>query len=517
MAVLRHALGLDLGSHSLKAVEFQQGLRGVEASALRTLPRPPEDVPLAELVERFLTMHKLSTDHVVTALRGDRISSRHLNFPFSDRRRLAQAVPFAVEEDLPLDLDDVVIDWEIVGGDRSRSEVLAAIAPRSEVSTLLAQLDEAGCAPRTLEAEGLVLANLCAVFDLPGTRILADLGHARSTLCLVVDGRAIASRTFPIGGRHLTEALAADRGLSIEDAERAKCEEDLLGERLSPPPQTAKVLDRLAREIVRTVATHEQRLGGFRVDEVTIFGGTALLQRLDGFLAERTGLPTARLGLPIEGQGKSLVAGGPPILYAPAIALGLRGTSRARTAMNFRRDEFAVRIDLGQIAREFRWTGWLAGVAVALALISYGTSLFFDGRRARALEAQAASMYAEIVPGAPVPDDPVAALSSQLSSATDRADYLGVYRGNLSALDVLTELSKIIPKNLEIGLEELSIDRQTIRMKVQAQDFRATDRLQAALQKFPPFAAARIGAIETEKKTGNKRFSVTISLQEDRE
>ena len=32
------------------------------------------------------------------------------------------------------------------------------------------------------------------------------------------------------------------------------------------------------------------------------------------------------------------------------------------------------------------------------------------------------------------------------------------------------------------------------------------------LAKFGPFAGARIGAIETDPKTGAKRFNVTISL-----
>jgi len=516
MALLRNALGLDLGSHSLKAVEFQQGLRSIDAVAMRTLPRPAEDLPLSELVRRFLNMHNLSTDHVVAALRGDHISSRHLSFPFADRRRLNQAVPFAIEEDLPFDLEEVVVDWDVVGGDRNQSEVLAAIASRSEVSALLEQLDQANCAPRILEAEGLVLANLDVVFDLPGTRILADLGHTKTTLCLMNDGRAIASRTIGVGGQHLTEALAADLGLSVAEAELAKCEEDILGETLSPPPQATKVLDRIAREIVRTVATHEQRSASASVDEVTIFGGTALLQRLDGFLAERTGLATARLGLPREGYGESLVAGGPPILYATAIALGLRGTARARTSMNFRRDEFTVRLDLSQFRRDFRWTGWLAAATLALALIGFGATISLEGQRARVLEARAAQLYSEVIPGAAPPEDTVAALSAQVREANDRADFLGVYRGNLSALDILSELSKRVPVDLEIGLEELTIDRQTIRMRVQAEDFKATDRLKAELQKFAPFVATRIGAIETDKKTGNKRFSVTISLQEDR-
>jgi len=515
MPVLKNVLGLDLGSHSLKAVELQQTLRGFEAVQLRSLPRASDEASLPEVLQRFVALHRLATDHVVAALPGDRLSSRRLSFPFRERRKLAQAVPFAVEAELPFDLEDVVVDWESVGGDRSRTEVMAAIAPRSEVSGLLALLDQAGCTPRTLEAEGLVLGNLAAVFDLPGRRLLLDLGHRKTTLCVLLDGRAVAARTLPLGGRQLTEALAADRGLSAKDAERAKCEEGVFGAGLgAASPQTAKVLDRLAREIARTLGAVEDLLGGAPLDEITLFGGTAFLDRLDAFLAERTGIPAARLGLPREGHGEGLVAGGPPILFAPAIALAVRGTAQARTSMNFRQDEFAVRLDLGRFARRFRTTAWIAAAALLLAVVNFATKTALHARQATALEAQVAALYSEALPGQPVSTNAVAALRDQVRSAQDRADFLGVYRGNLSALDLLEELSALVPADLDIGLEELSIDRQTVRMRVQAKQYQAADRLSLELAKFGPFADARIGAIEKDSKTGTLRFNVTISLKE---
>jgi hypothetical protein len=106
----------------------------------------------------------------------------------------------------------------------------------------------------------------------------------------------------------------------------------------------------------------------------------------------------------------------------------------------------------------------------------------------------------------------VRSLREAVSSANERADFLGVYRGNLSALDILTEISKRVPSDLEIVLEELAIDKQTIRMRVYADSFQAADRLGAELAKFGPFSQARIGAIETDRKRGGKRFNVTISL-----
>lgn len=513
MPVFKNVLGLDLGAHSLKAVELRPTLRGIEAVQLRTLPRTDTGAPPAELVRQFVELHRFATDHVVVALNGGKLSTRRLDFPFGERRKLQQAVPFAVEEELPFDLEDVVVDWTVTSRDRSHAKVLAAIAPRVEVSGLLDTLGEAGCAPRTLEAEGLVLGNLAAIFDLPGRRLLADLGHTKTTLCLLVGGQAVATRTVPVGGRDLTQALADDRGLSLEEAERAKCEEGIFGRDGSPSPQTAKVLDRLVREILRTLGAVEEMLGAESLDGITIFGGTALLGQLDTHLATETGIPTERLGLPREGTDEGLVAGGPPILFASAIALALRGTAQARTEINFRQDEFAVRVDVGQMLGAFRGTGWLLLATSILALVGFSSGIVLESRRATGLEKQAEMLYTEAFPNAALPDDPMRALRDQVAAANDKADFLGVYPGNLSALDLLTELSRLVPKNLEISLEELSIDRQTVRMRVRGKSFRDADRLSEELSKFQPFASFRIGAIETDPKTGNKRFNVTISMK----
>ena len=117
---------------------------------------------------------------------------------------------------------------------------------------------------------------------------------------------------------------------------------------------------------------------------------------------------------------------------------------------------------------------------------------------------------------APSTDDLEAALRAALSDAKDRAEFLGVYRGNLSALDLLTEISRRIPPELDIVFEELSIDRQTIRVRVFTESFEAADRLGAELAEFEPFSQTRIGGIETDKRSGRKKFDVTISLVEDR-
>lgn len=518
MPMMKNVLGLDLGSHAIKAVELRQTLRGLEPVQLRLHPRADSEAELPESLRRFIRLHHLPVEHVVCALAGDRLSTRRLDFPFRDRRKLAQAVPFEVEGEVPFAIEDILVDWEIVGGERPQATVAAAIAQRKHVRELLAELSEANCDPRIVEAEGFALANLATLFDLPGTRLLADVGHRKTTLCLLMEGRAVSTRTLPIGGRELTAAISRDRAWSEDEAERSKCEEGIFNLGFNSTSDGAlSVLDRISREIVRTLEGHESILGGSpesQVSQITLFGGTAKLHRIDEYLSERTGIPASRLSLPPEEAGAALVAGGDPVLFAPAIALALRGTAQATTRMNFRQGEFAYRTDLRQIfGRDTRATAALLASFVVLLGATVATSITLDSRRARSLERQIASLYADVFPDDPPPSNPISAMRAAGASARERADFLGVYGGNRSALDLLAELSSRVPSDLEVKFEEVSIDRRVVRIKVSAKSFEAADRLTTDLAASEPFLEAKIdGEVKVSKRRDVKIFNVTIPL-----
>ncbi len=510
MPILKNVLGLDVGSYSLKAVELRQGLRSLEV--VRThVERREADLPLHSQISRMLLTHSFQRENVVTALRADRVSMRRLEFPFGERRRVAQAVPFELEDQVPFDMDEMVLDWEVARRERSHAEVRAALAPRSEVSALIETLHQAGCDPRTIETEGGVLANLGVVFELPDPCLLVEVGHSKTTLCALRGGDAVGTRAIGIGGRAFTEAVAQERALSLDDAERYKLEHGVVEPGVnSLYPRADAVLHRLSNEILRFTSSIE-RLGGG--ETLVLLGGGAQLPWLGEWLTERTGLPAAPLGLPRPDSGLAgLAAEGAPGLLAPAVALAVRGTARAATQINLRQDDFARRTDFTRFRRDFGTTGVLAAAVVGLALVSFTTGAILESREAGRVDARVAALWAESFPDRPLPDDPIAAMREQVRQAKERAEFLGVYRGNMSALDVLTEISRLVPKSLDVGFEELSIDKQTIRIRVYASSFEAADRLGAELAKFRPFEQARIGAIETDRRTGGKKFNVTIGL-----
>lgn len=516
-AMARRILGLDMGSHAVKAAELRQSLRELTVSQLRALPLADAPPSLAAELRDFVQTYDLPRELAVASIAGDRLSTRRLAFPFSDRRKLRAAVPFEVESQVPFDLEEFFVDFEVAGERDGQTEVVAALVPRAEVALLLDSLRDAQIAPRVVEAEGLALANLAAIFPLAGVRLLADVGHRKTTLCLCVDGRAVASRTIPIAGHAITQALAGELGCSEMEAERRKLERGVLPPGRDASAAATAVVDRLAREIVRTLGSLEEALparpDAAAVDEVTLLGGSAHLHRLDEYLAERTGLPVRRLGAPEGELGGAVVALGDPLLFAPALALALRGSARASTRMNFRQDELAHRVDLARLARELRTSAAIAALAALLALAGVATRVALASRRSEAVERQSLALYQQAFPGQPAPASAVTAMQQAVGAAQGRAETLGVYRGNLSALDLLTEISARVPKDLEVEFEELAIEGQVVQIRGHSPAFGSVDRLRAELARFEPFQAITVGDITSDPKRGGQTFSMRISLQ----
>ena len=152
-----------------------------------------------------------------------------------------------------------------------------------------------------------------------------------------------------------------------------------------------------------------------------------------------------------------------------------------------------------------RWRSLLGAVVL-------GTSIVIQSRRADALERELRAQYAQAFPGQSPPTNVGVAMRENVRSAHERADALGVYRGNLSALDLLSEISARVPQDLQVVFEELSIDRQVVHIRGYSKSFEGVDRLRTELSKFEPFSQIQVSEIQSDEKHGGKSFSVTISM-----
>jgi general secretion pathway protein L len=334
----------------------------------------------------------------------------------------------------------------------------------------------------------------------------------------MIDGRAINARTIPVGGHALTQAVAEARGCSLEEAEQIKCAEGVGVPRL---PKATVALMRICREIVRFLeSNHSHAVSDAEpagISEIMMMGGTSKLPGIGELIYEQTGIFAYLLESPEDEVKSEMIAGGDPVLFAPAIALALRASSLASTQLNFRQDEFAYRTNFLQIlSQDLRPTAVLATIAATLATLSFGTSLVLESSRARTLEKRAQQLYTEVIPGGPV-QNPVPAMSQALREAQDRSDFLGIYSTDLSAVDLLAELSKRIPDNVKVKFEDININRRVVKIKVLGESYETADRLKSLLAKSAPFSNAEVDKVKSTRGGSGKRFNLTLNLVSDGE
>ncbi|HEU4429644.1 MAG TPA: PilN domain-containing protein, partial [Myxococcota bacterium] len=135
-----------------------------------------------------------------------------------------------------------------------------------------------------------------------------------------------------------------------------------------------------------------------------------------------------------------------------------------------------------------------------------------NSRSANAHDRASRAIASQALSGAEPGEDSLAAMQGALRDAERRAETLGVYRGNLSALDILNQISDQVPADLDIVFEELAIERDTVQIRAHSTDFKAVDALTNALKKFPPFSDIAVGESGIDPRRGGVNFDLRIRV-----
>jgi len=345
------SIGLDIGSHTLKAVQIVSSRGTAKVTRIAMAQTPAGAVSegvaanaesLASAIRHMLSAARIRGRRVVTALGGEAVIVRELKMPEMSQAELEQAVTYEAERYLPLGVQEVSRDFQVLGKaqEEGQVEVLLVAARKELVDRHLAALKMTG-----LEAEFLEVVPFSTVRSIAGpnghtedTLVYVDLG-AESSDILIMEGRRLRlARNIPLGGNALTKAIADGLNLEFDSAQALKEQQAqmLLGDQHAQDPMVAHLHDAIMpvitsifTEVRRSLDYHQTRSRGQAISKVVLTGGTAKLQHLAPFLSEELGLPV-EIGNPFANcqidatfTPEYLADVGP--LMAAAVGLALRG------------------------------------------------------------------------------------------------------------------------------------------------------------------------------------------------
>lgn len=311
----QQVIGLDLGYNSIKAVELVKNGQTVQLESIGSIPTPPRgllsDTPLDEqgmvdVISRLLHDMKVTTKLVNTSLPESQVFTRVIDVPKLSEKELASSIQWEAEQYIPLPIDQVNLDYAILGGDngkdKDKMKVLLVAAPIKIIEKYTRILENAGLTLASIETEAIALSRILpAGIPEKSSLLLLNLGATSTDICIVRNKLLNFVRTIPTGGESLTRAISEELGFSSGQAEEYKrtygLEKDKLEGKVfaSIQPVFVTIID----EIKKIIAFYKERYPTEELSTIILSGGTAKLPGAISYLASETGI-NSQIGNPFE-------------------------------------------------------------------------------------------------------------------------------------------------------------------------------------------------------------------------
>src|SRR3954452_9126695 len=234
----RPAIGLDIGTSVVRAVELSYGRGGITLERFGQLVLPPGAVldgqvvdteAVTETLRKLWSATRYSHKRVVLGVANQRVIVRQLELPWLPRAELRASLPFQVHDLLPIPVDQAVLDFfpteELTDSSGGRTYKGLLVAGARE--TVLANVSAAEQAGLRVEAVDLTpFAVLRSLGRQTGAQVeteaLIDIGARVTNIVVHSAGVPRFVRILLVGGQDVPDAVAGRRGVSNFEAEALK-------------------------------------------------------------------------------------------------------------------------------------------------------------------------------------------------------------------------------------------------------------------------------------------------------
>ncbi len=520
-------VGLDIGSSGIKIAVLSTTLRGFELVTAGFVPYRSNDPTQEEIHDALLeVVSNIGTQGVfICALPGESATYKSTKLPFSDIRIIERALPNALEDLVPFNLEETVWDFELLNvSEEGESEVLCALTEKEEMQRFLSLFDGVGMEPRTITTPPLAYPSLYTQIlqDAGELEIIADIGEKTTNLAAIRNGQIVEVKTIVWGGRNVTLALAERFNIEFERAEEGKKNEGFLPTSENPAQGEAQqiigetiseAVDPLIKEIV-FFAELAQVKANSKLSRIRLTGGGSKIRNLSAYIEERTGLACERLHLLSDDFNKLPEPFDEDLLALP-LALATYGMGHKGKLINLRKGEFAYAGEFQYYQKQIVQV--LIGLAVILlfALINVGTASWALGHEEDALKAQLAKITKRVI-GKPIGNVKRAkAIINETIGGKIGDEELPI--PELPATVIIAEIgNRLQASGVAAYLKEISI--KVVRKKISIVIKGITDtipsvgRIEEALSAYPCFKKVTPGATRTTVSGTKIEFSFEIEV-----
>jgi len=389
-------LTLNLGSQAISVADFRPQSGG--GLVLRDYKRrdvaienPGEPIRHAQItatIREILNELGIKSANVNYAVAGQSVFARFVKLPSVEEEKIDRIIAFEAQQNVPFPIDEVVWDYQLVGGGADEQLQVVLVAIKSDLlEGINAAVEAAGLRPRVIGVANMGLYNAFrySYSDVTDSSLVVDIG-ARTTNLLFIEPGKIFSRSVPIGGSSITTALAREFNEPFAAAETRKRESGFvsLGGAYADPADVdiarmskiiRSTMTRLHAEIMRSISHYRSQQQGKAPARIYLCGGSSGMPYMREFFQEKLQVPieffnpVRNVAIANEADARQIARSAH--LLGELVGLGLRAVASCPMELNLR-PASVIRAHEVERRRPF-----LIGAATCVIAALLGWSFFY--------------------------------------------------------------------------------------------------------------------------------------------
>jgi type IV pilus assembly protein PilM len=528
--VFENIAAIDVGSSSIKLVTVKTGFRDFQLKSFNYEDIDPdvEDHQAAVIgtMRKILTEEDLSGYRVITNLPMEMEILRTISFPFSDVEKIADAIPYEAEENIPFKLEELQLDFQSLKSNKEgEGRILLAAAHKDNILNFLSLLNETGIKPVRMGMEANALFECYRYFNKIENEAVVqiDIGNNKTILNFIANNNLLYTRSISVGVDEIIGIMAASFKIKRSEAVRLfqSLNLDLISfennvqrdhyktlgltrqqlKRIFTAAQDAA--DELIEQIILTLRAMQVECGEIVFNRALISGGGSNITGIGSIIAKELDIPVDALPF-LEDYREQNIRTQFPIAFGTMLAY----INRRRSSINFLKGEFIPDV-ASETNKIYYLSGGFAVLTVLILIINFILTAVLTARTNAQYNKVLTEQYNRYFHARPDSGDPIT--DARKLIAKERKELEGINKlipDNSSFLDVLKDMLAYFPKDSNFLLNNLVYNESVIMIEGMAGASASIDAFKESLLKTKKYDSVTLNI--KYSRQNEVRFSMTI-------
>lgn len=493
---------IDIGTSSVKIVCIRTGFRDFNITTFaheninHDIENPVDAVH--DALSRIMEEVSLKGYTVLANLPMEKAIIRNIVFPFSDVSKIAEAIPYEAEENIPFKLDDIILDFQTLkSSETDKGRILLTAAHKEIIYDFLTPLSDHDIKPVKMGMESNAIFECYRYFNKIDDEsiIQLDIGNNKTIINIVSNNSLLYTRSIFIGINLIQKAVSEILNIPFAEAVRTfeALNLDLTSlennyqrgfyKNLKLTKTRFKKIFEEATDIVRelneqiylTIKAFSTDYGSLEFNRIILSGGGSNLQGIGSLISQAMEVPA--VALPFLDEYREL-----EIRTQFPIALGtvLCYLSNRRGGINFLKGEFTPDVT-GQTKKIYYLPAAFIGAAVIIFFINIIASMFIISRINESNRELLERRYNNYF-GSPPPEDPVESARKKLQAEKNELKSIHEFMPeDASMMNLLRDMLVNFDTVENFELRNLVINENIVRFDGSSSDSSSIDRFREKL------------------------------------